>query len=102
MKNKIAVIGLGYVGLPLAAAFSEKYAVLGYDNDSKRVRELNSGLDRIEQLAKTDLLQLQHRLIFSEDPKSLSDYNTYIITVPTPVTPAKKPDLSFCWKLQKL
>lgn len=48
MKNKIAVIGLGYVGLPLAAAFSEKYAVLGYDNDSNRVRELNSGLDRIE------------------------------------------------------
>ena len=101
MKNKIAVIGLGYVGLPLAAAFSEKYAVLGYDNDSKRVRELNSGLDRIEQLAKTDLLQLQHRLIFAEDPKSLSDYNTYIITVPTPVTPAKKPDLSFLLEASK-
>ncbi|MCH1452831.1 MAG: nucleotide sugar dehydrogenase [Flavobacteriaceae bacterium] len=101
MKNKIAVIGLGYVGLPLAAAFSEKYAVLGYDNDSKRVRELNSGLDRIEQLAKTDLLQLKHRLIFSEDPKSLSDYNTYIITVPTPVTAAKKPDLSFLLEASK-
>ena len=43
MNNKIAVIGLGYVGLPLAAAFSEKYTVLGYDNDLARVRELNAG-----------------------------------------------------------
>ena len=52
-------------------------------------------------MAKSDLLQLQHRLIFSEDPKSLSDYNTYIITVPTPVTPAKKPDLSFLLEASK-
>ena len=49
MKKKIAVIGLGYVGLPLAAAFSKKYTILAYDNDSARVRELNSGLDRIER-----------------------------------------------------
>mgnify|MGYP001463507682 CR=1 FL=1 len=101
MKKKIAVIGLGYVGLPLAAAFSKKYTVLAYDNDSARVRGLNSGLDRIEQLSKTDLIQLQQRLTFSEDPKSLSDYNTYIITVPTPVTPAKEPDLSFLLEASK-
>ena len=101
MKKKIAVIGLGYVGLPLAAAFSKKYTVLAYDNDSARVRGLNSGLDRIEQLSKTDLIQLQQRLTFSEDPKSLSDYNTYIITVPTPVTPTKEPDLSFLLEASK-
>jgi len=95
MKKKIAVIGLGYVGLPLVAAFSEKYVVLGYDNDAARVRELNNGYDRIGQLAKTDLIKLQGRLTFSNDPASLSDCNTYIITVPTPVTPSKKPDLSF-------
>ena len=52
-------------------------------------------------MAKSDLLQLQHRLIFSEDPKSLSDYNTYIITVPTPVTTDKKPDLSFLLEASK-
>ena len=101
MKKKIAVIGLGYVGLPLAAAFSKKYTVLAYDNDSARVRGLNSGLDRIEQLSKTDLIQLQQRLTFSEDPKSLSDYNTYIITVPTPVTPTKEPNLSFLLEASK-
>ena len=101
MKKKIAVIGLGYVGLPLAAAFSKKYTVLAYDSDSARVRGLNSGLDRIEQLSKTDLIQLQQRLTFSEDPKSLSDYNTYIITVPTPVTPTKEPDLSFLLEASK-
>ncbi|MFL2578304.1 MAG: nucleotide sugar dehydrogenase [Flavobacteriaceae bacterium] len=101
MKKKIAVIGLGYVGLPLAAAFSKKYTVLAYDNDSARVRGLNSGLDRIEQLSKTDIIQLQQRLNFSEDPKSLSDYNTYIITVPTPVTRTKEPDLSFLLEASK-
>ena len=101
MKKKIAVIGLGYVGLPLAAAFSEKYLVLGYDNDSARVRELNKGYDRIEQLAKADLIELKGRLTFSNDPASLSDCNTYIITVPTPVTPSKKPDLSFLIEASK-
>ena len=86
MNKKIAVIGLGYVGLPLAAAFSEKYTVLGYDNDLARVRELNAGWDRIELMSKDDLIQLHRRLTFSDDAESLTDYNTYIITVPTPVT----------------
>ena len=72
MNKKIAVIGLGYVGLPLAAAFSEKYTVLAYDNDSNRVGELNNGWDQIEQLAKADLIELQGRLTFSDDPESLS------------------------------
>ena len=101
MNNKIAVIGLGYVGLPLAAAFSEKYTVLGYDNDLARVRELNAGWDRIELMSKDDLIQLHRRLTFSDDPQSLSDCNTYIITVPTPVTIDKKPDLSFLMEASK-
>jgi UDP-N-acetyl-D-galactosamine dehydrogenase len=95
MNKKIAVIGLGYVGLPLAAAFSKKHTVLAYDNDSNRVGELNKGWDRIEQMTKADLVELQSRLTFSDDPESLSDCNTYIITVPTPVTSDKKPDLFF-------
>ena len=101
MNKKIAVIGLGYVGLPLAAAFSEKYTVLGYDNDLARVRELNTGWDRIELMSKDDLIQLHRRLTFSDDPQSLSDCNTYIITVPTPVTTDKKPDLSFLMEASK-
>ena len=101
MNKKIAVIGLGYVGLPLAAAFSEKYTVLGYDNDLARVRELNTGWDRIELMSKDDLIQLHRRLTFSDDAESLTDYNTYIITVPTPVTTDKKPDLSFLMEASK-
>ena len=95
MNKKIAVIGLGYVGLPLAAAFSKKHTVLAYDNDSNRVGELNKGWDRIEQMTKADLIELQGRLTFSDDPESLSDCSTYIITVPTPVTSDKKPNLFF-------
>jgi len=101
MKKKIAVIGLGYVGLPLAAAFSEKYTVLGYDNNSDRVGELNNGWDRIEQMTKADLIRLQVRLIFSDDAEYLSDCNIFIITVSTPVTTDKKPDLSFLMEASK-
>ena len=101
MKKKIAVIGLGYVGLPLAAAFSEKYTILAYDNDSNRVGELNNGWDRIEQMTKANLIELLSRLTFSNDPASLSDYNTFIITVPTPVTTDKKPDISFLMDASK-
>jgi UDP-N-acetyl-D-galactosamine dehydrogenase len=102
MNKKIAVIGLGYVGLPLAAAFSKKHTVLAYDNDSNRVGELNKGWDRIEQLAKADLIELQSRLTFSDDAESLSDCNIFIITVPTPVTTVKKPDLSFLMEASKM
>jgi UDP-N-acetyl-D-galactosamine dehydrogenase len=101
MNKKIAVIGLGYVGLPLAAAFSEKHTVLAYDNDLARVKELNNGWDRIEQMTKADLVRLQSRLIFSDDAESLSDCNIFIITVPTPVTTDKKPDLSFLMEASK-
>jgi len=95
MKKKIAVIGLGYVGLPLAAAFSKKYNVLGYDNDSARVNQLNCGIDRIGQLSPLELKESLTTLSFSDLPDALSNYDIYIITVPTPVTLDKKPDLSF-------
>ena len=95
MDHKIALIGLGYVGLPLAVAFSKKFDVLGYDQYSPRVNELNQGIDRLDQLPSSDLKQVEQRLIFSDNPDLLSDYNTFIITVPTPVTADKKPDLSF-------
>ena len=95
MKKKIAVIGLGYVGLPLAAAFSKKYNVLGYDNDSARVNQLNCGIDRIGQLSPLELKDSLTTLSFSDLPDALSNYDIYIIAVPTPFTLDKKPDLSF-------
>lgn len=95
MKYKIAVIGLGYVGLPLAAAFSKKYDVLGYDCDSDRIGELNQGLDHTNQLMAKDLKESLKEITFSFRPEHLSEYNIYIITVPTPVTKEKIPDLSF-------
>jgi UDP-N-acetyl-D-galactosamine dehydrogenase len=95
MMKKIAVIGLGYVGLPLASAFSKKFDVLGFDNSSTRVNDLNRGIDRIGQLSSKELEESLPRLTFSDDPQTLAPYDIYIITVPTPVTKDKKPDLSF-------
>ena len=95
MQKKIAVIGLGYVGLPLAFAFSKKFDVLAYDRHSTRVNELKKNFDRLDQLSSSDLKQATQWLTFSDNPDLLFDYNTYIITVPTPVTAEKKPDLSY-------
>ena len=95
MIHKIAVIGLGYVGLPLAYEFSAKFQVIAYDNDSNRINELEKGIDCLNQLSTSILKQRQKKLIFTDNPNLLSDYNTFIITVPTPVTADKKPDLSF-------
>ena len=95
MKYKIAIIGLGYVGLPLANAFSIKHDVLGYDYDSERVKELNQGFDHTNQISTEDLKKTLQEITFTDRSDLLSDYNIYIITVPTPVTRKKVPDLSF-------
>ena len=95
MVHKIAVIGLGYVGLPLAYAFSEKYQVIGYDHNSTRINKIEKGFDSLNQLSISSLKKRTKRLNFTDNPKFLSDYNTFIITVPTPITEDKKPDLSF-------
>ena len=95
MVHKIAIIGLGYVGLPLAYEFSAKFQVIAYDNDSNRINELKKGIDCLNQLSTSFLKRRQKMLIFTDNPTFLSDFNTFIITVPTPVTADKKPDLSF-------
>ena len=95
MKYKIAIIGLGYVGLPLANAFSIKHDVLGYDCESERVKELNQGFDHTNQISTRDLKKTLQEITFTDRSDLLSDYNIYIITVPTPVTRKKVPDLSF-------
>lgn len=90
--GQIAIIGLGYVGLPLALAFAEKYKVLGFDIDKSRIEELKQGCDRT---GETNILDLKAKkmLAFSSDVASIADCNIYIVTVPTPIDAFKKPDL---------
>ena len=102
---QIAVIGLGYVGLPLAIAFAEKYDVLGFDIDVDRIAELKKGIDRTQEASLADLTavtrdkqsNLQQRksigLSFSTHVEDLRACNTYIVTVPTPIDEFKAPDL---------
>ncbi|WP_149240108.1 nucleotide sugar dehydrogenase [Dyadobacter sp. 32] len=91
-SKKIAIIGLGYVGLPLAVEFSRKYSVLGFDIDHERIQELKSGYDRTQEIAEDDLKTVQG-LAFSSSVQDLSAYNVFIVTVPTPIDDYKKPDL---------
>jgi UDP-N-acetyl-D-galactosamine dehydrogenase len=89
---RIAVIGLGYVGLPLAAAFGRRLATLGFDIDSKRIAELREHHDHTlevtdEELRAADLLE------FSDDAAALAGCNVFIVTVPTPIDAYKRPDL---------
>lgn len=99
-KHRISVIGLGYVGLPLAIEFAKKYPVLGFDINQQRVAELSIGNDRtkeadIEKLKAVSVRQdLGVGLTFSSDEKELSKSNVYIVTVPTPINKFKSPDLT--------
>ncbi len=92
---KIAIIGLGYVGLPLAHAFSFKYQTIGFDTSGKRIDELNSGIDKTLELSSAQVRQcLANNITFSNNLDDISSSNVYIITVPTPIDNANKPDLS--------
>jgi UDP-N-acetyl-D-galactosamine dehydrogenase len=89
----IAVIGLGYVGLPLAVAFGKKYPTLGFDVNERRVAELRSGIDVTLEVNSEDLLR-ENRLTYSTDPEDLRQATVYIVTVPTPIDAFKQPDLT--------
>jgi len=95
MKNKIAVIGLGYVGLPLAHAFSSKYEVVGFDIAQWRIDELRSGVDRTLELSEDQVNEaIANSMQFTNILDDISDCNIYIVTVPTPIDKHKKPDLT--------
>ena len=91
---KIAIIGLGYVGLPLALAFSKKFDVVGFDISEKRINELRQLKDHTLELEHQELEQLQN-LTISSEPNVIASWNFYIITVPTPIDHFKQPDLTF-------
>jgi UDP-N-acetyl-D-glucosamine/UDP-N-acetyl-D-galactosamine dehydrogenase len=89
---KLGIIGLGYVGLPLALEFSKKKKVIGFDISEKRIRELKSGLDKNLEFEK-DEIQGLGQLNFTNSIENLKSVNCFIITVPTPVDEFKKPNL---------
>src|SRR5688572_30698611 len=90
--EKIGIIGLGYVGLPLAVEFGNVTEVVGFDISRARVEELKRGIDRTKEVGKDELLGTR-KLKFSCEKEDLKECNYFIITVPTPVDEFKKPDL---------
>lgn len=100
-NNKIAIIGLGYVGLPLAVEFGKKYSTLGFDINQKRINELKEGYDRTLESNKSEI-DASKSLIFSSNVQDLTNYNVYIVTVPTPINQFKSPDLSPLLKASKM
>lgn len=92
---KIAVIGLGYVGLPLAAAFSKKYEVVGFDVNNTRIEELKSGFDRTLELNSEQMNEaIKNSMKFSINLEDIKDCSFFIVTVPTPIDKNKRPDLT--------
>ena len=89
---KIGIIGLGYVGLPLAKAFSKKFFTVGFDLNKERIKQLKSGIDYNKELSKKEINSAK-KLYFTNDKKYLNSVNCYIVTVPTPINKLRKPDL---------
>ena len=99
MKVHITVVGLGYVGLPLAAEFGKKFPTIGFDINEERISELSNGYDKTgeltkEQILESKLLTFTSKLLKNEPEISGENRNVYIVTVPTPIDAFKKPDLS--------
>ena len=95
MNYKIAIIGLGYVGLPLAHAFSKKYKVVGFDIAQWRIDELTSGIDRTLELSEDQVNEaIANGMKFTNVLEEIADCNVYVVTVPTPIDKHKKPDLT--------
>ena len=92
-NTKIAIIGLGYVGLPLAVEFGKKFNVVGFDINSGRVEELRLGTDSTLEVTSLEMEAAEH-LTYSSDIKDIADANIYIVTVPTPIDDNNAPDLT--------
>ena len=103
-NHKIAIIGLGYVGLPLAVEFAKKYPVIGFDISTRRIAQLNKGEDKTLEVLNDDLKKVLLRqgeclsnkktgLVTSSEIEDISSSNIYIVTVPTPIDVHKKPNL---------
>jgi UDP-N-acetyl-D-galactosamine dehydrogenase len=96
-STKIVIIGLGYVGLPLAVEFGKKYDTVGFDISNKRIDELKKGVDRTLETVAEDLRSAK-RLMFTTNIDDMRPCNFYIVTVPTPIDEHKRPDLGLVGK----
>jgi UDP-N-acetyl-D-glucosamine/UDP-N-acetyl-D-galactosamine dehydrogenase len=94
IKKKIAIIGLGYVGLPLAVTFSKKFKVIGFDINHNRIQELKNGHDHTLEVEDHLLSSVSNNISYSFNIQDIKDCNIYIITVPTPVDTANRPNLA--------
>ncbi len=92
-EAEIAVIGLGYVGLPLAVEFGKHFKTVGFDVNEARIKELKNNYDRTQEVDEKGL-ESAEKLVYSSDIKAIADSDIYIITVPTPIDTFKKPDLT--------
>jgi UDP-N-acetyl-D-galactosamine dehydrogenase len=97
-QNIIGIVGLGYVGLPLAIEFKRYFRVIGYDSDSKRVNDLKNNKDLTKQFNKTHFIKYSKNILFTNDDTELRNCNFYIIAVPTPVNKKNIPNLSILKK----
>ncbi|WP_419258490.1 nucleotide sugar dehydrogenase [Campylobacter fetus] len=96
---KIGIIGLGYVGMPLAAAFSDAFSVVGFDLNEKRISELKNGIDRTLELDEEQMAKvLKNGMKFSVNLDDIKECNFYIVTVPTPIDKNNRPDLTPLYK----
>lgn len=92
-NTQIAIIGLGYVGLPLAVEFGRKFETIGFDIHQQRIDELKTGVDRTLEVEKEELSSA-HKLSFTANLEDIQSSNVYIVTVPTPINRHKQPDLT--------
>jgi UDP-N-acetyl-D-galactosamine dehydrogenase len=90
---KLAIVGLGYVGLPLAVEFGKKRSVLGFDINQKRIKDLQGGVDHTLEVSAQELAEAD-KLGYSADPAELAKCNVFVVTVPTPIDDYKQPDLT--------
>lgn len=101
MADKICIVGLGYVGLPLAVAFARQgEEVIGFDINNKRIEELKSGKDITEELEDNELQTVS--IEYTSDPKDIKNSNFIIVAVPTPIDSSRKPDLSIVKSASKI
>ena len=100
-KLKLAIIGLGYVGLPLALEFAKKKMIIGFDTNTERVKELNSGIDKNLEFNKKQI-RSSNKIKFTYNEEDLKSINCYIVTVPTPINKIKKPDLTALSEASKM
>ena len=101
MSQKIAIIGLGYVGLPLAVEFAKKFKVTGYDISQSRIDQLKKGHDSTLEVSDKNLLSVQDNIKYTNKIDEIKDCNVHIVTVPTPIDQANRPNLNPLIKASK-